>query len=285
MATPSPKNLESVRLLADKYTDELTAQFRTLNLFVGHAGEVGRAHEVFLRGVIQRFLPGKLRCGSGFVASADHVTRQQDIIVFDAHVLPLLLEVGDCLVVDAEAVAATIEVKTRIDSVKSFAEAFSKLVDLKLPNAPHPFVGLHAWEGLSLELALDCYWEFIRKGLSPSLGRLPDAVYVRGRYLIVPNWDGRLETPPLLVFDTTAPAWSEGAALLSFIERMWIGGLQNHPRWPWWKARGGTLCPPVFAGCRGHRISRSASTPSSPHWQRRRTRNDASSISGNRLLR
>lgn len=234
MEKSPPKNLESVRRLADKYADELSAQFRTLNLFIGHAGEVGRAHEVFLRGVIQRFLPGKLRCGSGFVASADHVTRQQDIIVFDAHVLPLLLEVGDCLVVDAEAVAATIEVKTRVDSVKSFTEAFSKLIDLKLPNAPHPFVGLYAWEGIALDLALDCYWEFLRRDLSPNLSRLPDAVYVRGGYLIAPNWDGALHTPPLLVLDASAPGWSEGTALLSFIERMWIGGLQSHARWPWW---------------------------------------------------
>lgn len=234
MTDPSPKNLESVRRLADKYAEELTAQFRTLNLFIGHAGEVGRAHEVFLRGVIARFLPGKLRCGSGFVASADHVTRQQDIIVFDQHVLPLLLEVGDCLVVDAEAVAATIEVKTRIDSATSFAEAFSKLVDLKRPNEPHPFVGLYAWEGPSLQLALDCYWDFLRTAPSPGLGRLPDAIYVRGGYLIAPNWDGALHTPPLLVFEASELGWSEGTALLSFIERMWIGGFQGHARWPWW---------------------------------------------------
>src|SRR6267142_1956860 len=107
MADP-PRNLDSLQKLADRYADELSAQFRTLNLFVQHAGEIGRAHEVFLRGILTRFLPGKLRCGTGFIASPTAVSRQQDIIIYDPFALPLLLEIGDCVVVDAEAVAATI---------------------------------------------------------------------------------------------------------------------------------------------------------------------------------
>lgn len=90
MAHDAPKNLDSIRQLAGRYSDELTAQFRTLNLFVGHAGEIGRAHEVFLRGALERFLPRRFACGSGFIASADHVSTQQDIIVYDAYSLPLL---------------------------------------------------------------------------------------------------------------------------------------------------------------------------------------------------
>ena len=41
--------------LADRYSDELTSQFRTLNFFVQHAGEIGRAHETYIRGVIESF--------------------------------------------------------------------------------------------------------------------------------------------------------------------------------------------------------------------------------------
>jgi hypothetical protein len=36
------KGLTSMQQLADRYAAELEAQFRTLNLFVQHAGEVGR---------------------------------------------------------------------------------------------------------------------------------------------------------------------------------------------------------------------------------------------------
>jgi hypothetical protein len=231
---PEPKNLDSIEQLADRYADELSAQFRTLNLFVQHAGEVGRAHEVFLRGVLTRFLPEKLRCGSGFIASAEHVTRQQDIIIFDAHSLPILLEIGDCVVVDAEAVAASVEVKTVIDSESALRGCLEKLSELKVALPGRCALGLYAWEGPTLELALDCVWERYRAQRDLSTSHLPDAIYVRGRYLIVPNYDGRLDTAPVLVLRLGPEHHSEGTGLLSLIERLWISGMNGQARSPWW---------------------------------------------------
>lgn len=232
--TSEPRNLDSIEQLADRYADELSAQFRTLNLFVQHAGEVGRAHEVFLRGVLGRFLPERLRCGSGFVASADHVTRQQDIIIYDAHSLPILLQIGDCVVVDADAVAATIEVKTALESEKALRESLEKLSEVKARLPGRGAIGLYAWEGPSLELALDCIWERYRALPDPSTSHLPDAIYVRGRYLIVPNYDGRLDTAPVLVLRLGLGHHPEGAGLLSLVERLWISGLNGHAKAPWW---------------------------------------------------
>jgi hypothetical protein len=231
---PEPKNLDSIEQLADRYADELSAQFRTLNLFVQHAGEVGRAHEVFLRGLLARFLPAGLRCGSGFIASPDHVTRQQDIIVYDAHSLPILLEIGDCVVVDAEAVAATIEVKTALDSGAALRSALEKLTELKTAMPGGCAICLYAWEGPSLELALDCIWERYRARPNLSTSHLPDAIYVRGRYLVAPNYDGRLETAPVLVLRLGPNHHSEGTGLLSLIERLWISGMSGHAKVPWW---------------------------------------------------
>lgn len=231
---PEPKNLDSIEQLADRYADELSAQFRTLNLFVQHAGEVGRAHEVFLRGVLGRFLPEMLRCGSGFVASPDDVTRQQDIIIYDAHSLPILLQIGDCVVIDAEAVAATIEVKTTIESEAALRSTLEKLSELKAATRGRCAICLYAWEGPSLELALDCVWERYRAQRDVSTSHLPDAIYVRGRYLIVPNYDGRLETAPVLVLRLGPKHHPEGAGLLSLIERLWISGLNRHAKAPWW---------------------------------------------------
>jgi len=68
--------------VADHYAGELDAQFRTLNHFAAHAGEIGRAHETFLRGVLLRFLPEDLRLGTGFVASPEWTSRQQDILIY-----------------------------------------------------------------------------------------------------------------------------------------------------------------------------------------------------------
>jgi len=76
----------------------MDAQFRTLNSFVNQTGEIGRSHEVFSGELISRFLPSKLRCGTGFVVSQRGASRQQDIIIYDHHRLPLMLSIGDCVV-------------------------------------------------------------------------------------------------------------------------------------------------------------------------------------------
>jgi hypothetical protein len=117
--------------LAEHYADEMSAQFRTLSLFVHHAGEVGRSHEVFLSQVLARFLPQKLRVGTGFVYLPSGATRQQDIIIYDWQVLPLPLQIGDCVVVDADAVAGLVEVKTRLRTSADLTEAMDKVAATK----------------------------------------------------------------------------------------------------------------------------------------------------------
>lgn len=187
---------------------------------------------MFLRGVLERFLPTKLRCGTGFIASSESVSRQQDIIIYDPAILPVLLEIGDCLVVDEKAVAGTIEVKTCLSSRAELAEVFDKILALRA--AFHGFTALYAWEGLSLEIVLEHIWE--RSRALPTLGDtyMPDVVYVRGQYILVPNDDGRRESPPVLLLRLGPKHYSEGAGLLSLIEQLWISGVQRHAIRPWW---------------------------------------------------
>jgi hypothetical protein len=221
----------SMKHLADRYAAELTAQFQTLNLFAQRAGEIGRTHEVFLRTVLERFLPRSLRCGTGSVASADGVSRQQDVIVFDPGVLPLLFEVGDCLVVDASAVAGTIEVKTCLDSTSTFHEALRQVVDTRVPAG---FSALYAWDGLTLDTLLEHLWGQYRAARDLATTIVPSVIYVRVRYLLFPNYDGRRRTPPLQVLRVDGRTRTEGEALLTFVSQMWISGLQHKARWPWW---------------------------------------------------
>jgi hypothetical protein len=56
---------QAMRGIAEHYVAELDAQFQSLNEFVKHAGEIGRAHESYIRGVIGRFLPRRWKIGSG----------------------------------------------------------------------------------------------------------------------------------------------------------------------------------------------------------------------------
>jgi hypothetical protein len=145
-------------LLADSYAAELSAQFRTLNLFVSHAGEIGRTHEAYLRNVIRRFPPEKYGIGTGFVASGRWISKQQDIIVYNQHDLPLMFKAGDCVVADLDATVGTLEVKTRLNNREDFSEAYTKLCDLYKQIGGLRFVGLYAWEGLNVDTALDTIW-------------------------------------------------------------------------------------------------------------------------------
>jgi len=225
-------DITSFEELADRYAAELTAQFRTLSIFVNHAGEVGRTHEVFVSQILTRFLPAKLRIGTGFVLSQGGATRQQDIIVYDWQQLPLLLAIGDCVVVDADAVAATIEVKTKLSGKEDFLRAVQALNEVRLQH--RGAVGLYAWEGLNLESALEQIWNLLRNRVPFELEPLPDLIFVRGKYLIVPNFDGCIETPPMKVMNLGEGNVPEGIGLLALLAQLWLGGIQSHADRPWW---------------------------------------------------
>lgn len=211
--------------LAEHYADEMSAQFRTLSLFVCHAGEVGRSHEVFLAQVLARFLPQKLRIGTGFVYSPRGATRQQDVIIYDWQVLPLPLQIGDCVVVDADAVAAMVEVKTRIRTSAELREAMDKVAATKaMGSGPHT--------------ALECYWKFAREAPRGPQGfefpRVPDFLFVRGGYLLTPSNSGRIDTPPLRVMRLGEGNRAEGLGMLALLSHMWLYGIQHYAQRPWW---------------------------------------------------
>ncbi len=229
--------------LSEKYADELSAQFRTLNFFVTHAGEIGRAHETYLRGILSRFMPAKCNVGSGFIASNDWVSFQQDVILYNQQDYPTLFEVGECVVVDKDSVAAILEVKTHLNSKAEFLQAYKKASNLYKTLRHSRFVGIFTWEGLNLDTALSAIWEYVRENPLDHFSHLPSAVYVRGKYLLTLNLDGKRESPPfrLLEIDNesetnkTAPnCVTEGQALLALIVEIWMGGLQSFANWPWW---------------------------------------------------
>ena len=220
--------------LAERYGDELTAQFRTLNFFVEHAGEIGRAHETYLRGIIDRFLPAKCATGTGFIVSDTWASTQQDIIIYNQQDFPTLFKVGDCVVVDSNAVAAVIEVKTQLKSKKDFLEAYKKSADFYKQIRSSRFVGLFIWDGLSLKLALSAIWDYVRDDPLINLHHLPNAIYIRSRYLLIRNRDGRRGTPPFRLFKISKDGISEGQALLTLMTEIWMGGVQGIAKWPWW---------------------------------------------------
>lgn len=234
MPTARQKTKPDIEGLAGRYAEELDAQFRTLNYFTQHPGEVGRTHEAFLMDVLSRYMPSRLRCGTGFIVSESGVSRQQDIIIFDHMKLPTLYDAGGVIAVDANAVAAAVEVKTCLDDEKKFSESLEKLSELRTTlrlNATC-FVGLYAYEGPSAELAIECLRR-VAEPVDVAKGIIPDAVYVRGKYVFVPNrLQNRWADAQLLKLDIGKHG--DGTGLLSMLTWMWFS-IQHHGLlWPWW---------------------------------------------------
>ncbi len=222
---------------AEHCANELDAQFRTLNNFVSQAGEVGRAHEYYLRGVLSRFLPDSIRIGSGFIASPKWTSKQQDILIYQRD-LTTLFQVGDCLVVDYNALVGTIEVKTNLDSSNKWIESLRLIAELEGRYRSNCRLrALYAWDGLDLETALSAIWQFVEKDPDHHLCGLPHVIYVRGKYLLVANKEISWSQPPFFLWPVGQGGISEGQALLGLVSSIWKFGLSELSpplRLPWW---------------------------------------------------
>src|SRR5690606_27857775 len=131
-----------------------------------------------------------------------------------------------------------IEVKTSIRSTAELREAVGKIAEAKsMGHRPHA-IGLYAWDGLGLETAIECYWSLARESARRShkfrFPVLPDFAYVRGRYLLAPNYDGRAESPPLRVMRLGKDHSNEGLGLLALLDNLWLHGIQRYAERPWW---------------------------------------------------
>lgn len=236
----STQGSEAVVNLAKSYAAELDAQFRTLNHFVRHAGEIGRAHETFLRGVLTRFLPERVRLTSGFVAHPHWTSRQQDILIHRRE-LSTLFEIGDCTVIDYNSFVGTIEVKTELPSSEEVRNAVGLQAELRermrhVGNPTrrwhHGVYAIYAWDGVSFDTAANALWEFVRQAPATNGYLIPDVVYVRGKYIIMADIHSGLSAPPYRMWRIGEAGISEGEALLGIIDAIWQAGIG--PPSPWW---------------------------------------------------
>ena len=237
ISTPNSKAMVS---LAKHYADELNSQFRTLNHFVTHAGEIGRAHETYLRGMLTRFLPDDIRLTTGFVAHPKWTSRQQDILIHDRD-SATLFEVGDCTVIDHEAFIGTIEVKTELSSSEAVRKAVMAQAELREHmgdvgndnNRWHKnLYGIYAWDGLSFDKAASALWDFVREDPATNGRLMPDVFYVRGKYILMADLHGKLSFPPYHMWRVDDEGITEGEALLGIVYAIWKFGIRANN--PWW---------------------------------------------------
>jgi hypothetical protein len=97
----------------------------------GHPVAVGDDTELNWRGMLESILPVRYRVGKGFAVDAEGGRSEQvDLLVYDRHFSPVLLDVGDYVFVPAEAVYAVLEVRQELNKVR----------ELRRTSGPVPYV-------------------------------------------------------------------------------------------------------------------------------------------------
>ncbi len=250
----STRGSEAMVSLAKHYAEELDSQFRTLNYFVTHAGEIGRVHETFLRGMLTRFLPDYIRLSTGFVAHPQWTSRQQDILIH-LRDSATLFKVGDCTVIDHDAFIGTIEVKTDLSSSKDVCDAVIVQAELRKHmrdmgndnNRWHEHLyGIYAWDGLSFVKAISALWKYVREDPATNGRLIPDFLYVRGKYILMADIHGKLSHPPYRMWRVGDGGITEGEALLGVVYAIWEFGLKTDKPKPWWLLSWDDYMGPVF---------------------------------------
>ncbi|PEA09469.1 hypothetical protein CON38_10310 [Bacillus cereus] len=106
---------------------------------IKHNGVKGDVREHALSAFLEKYLPEKLKIGSGIVVNADGIqSRQQDIIIYDAFNAPLLYNEKETKIIPVESVYGTIEVKSTL-SKRELATCINNIKSIKsLSKYPHP---------------------------------------------------------------------------------------------------------------------------------------------------
>lgn len=110
----------------------------------GHPVAVGDSSELNWRGMLESILPTRYRVSKAFVVDANGERSEQvDLLIFDRHFSPVLVDVGDYLFVPAEAVYAVVEVKQELnrETIKYAGEKVASVRRLRRTSAPVPHAG------------------------------------------------------------------------------------------------------------------------------------------------
>jgi hypothetical protein len=113
--TTTPNN-EWFRLLAS-WSKELLSATDRIHYLIGnrHQPTKGSYREALLRRLLRRVLPDRFRVSTGFIYQwNEQPSRQIDVLIWDAQQHSALLEEGDLAILTADAVAAIIEVKSKL---------------------------------------------------------------------------------------------------------------------------------------------------------------------------
>jgi hypothetical protein len=123
--------------------NQMIAKFNTTRSFVRHKSTKGTAAELNWLSMLNAYLPERYRADSAFVVdSGGRLSEQIDVVIYDRHYSPLLLEQDGALYVPAESVYAVFDVKheMRRESILEAAQKAGSVRRLKRTTVPVKYV-------------------------------------------------------------------------------------------------------------------------------------------------
>jgi hypothetical protein len=171
---------------------KLRQDFRELST-VPHNALKGQEAEKLVRRFLAEHLPKRFGVGSGFIIDQnDTLSRQSDVVIYDAHNCPVYRASEDAAIFPSENVAAVVEVKARLDKEKlseaaeniAAAKSLAKAETPELPTlvTTQTFGCVFAFESsLTMAMLASHYAEHVR---SRGIGRHIDLVLVLDRAVI-----------------------------------------------------------------------------------------------------
>lgn len=125
MSTPTYESLlESVRL-------KLISDFESAKRDVPHYGERGEELENIIIKWLNAYLPKRFSVGTGFILGVNNeISPQTDVIIYDAFNCPIIRFSDKSLILPADNVAITFEVKSNLTK-KEFEDAVRKTKSIK----------------------------------------------------------------------------------------------------------------------------------------------------------
>jgi hypothetical protein len=183
---------------------KLRQDFAELSV-VPHSGLKGGEAEQLVRTFLNRHMPKRFAASAGFVIdAADNISRQSDVIVYDALNCPVYRASEEAGIFPNDNVAAVVEVKSRLDKTRIFEAAENIRAAKELRKSDQPDVPwlvqtqtlgcVFAFESdLTIETLTDHYLATLHKH---SLGKHIDMILVLDRYVAalvtspprVPKW-------------------------------------------------------------------------------------------------
>lgn len=125
------ENTAIYRRVLSSAQNKLSAAINQIRSSIPHSGEIGTLIERQFRSQLEEIMPEKIGVSHGFVVdSANAVSRQMDIILYDRHYTPRIFASDGAQMFPVEATYACGEIKTDLDTSK-LEDSFQKCLSYK----------------------------------------------------------------------------------------------------------------------------------------------------------